>query len=80
MEKTSQLLFVLLALLWSVAPLHAGWFTHDDGQVALLQSQLQHQEACAGGWMMVAFILGIGCIIALLIGAAIGSKGRRHGK
>ena len=42
------------------------------------EQKLTVQEQKTDGWCVIAFILGIGCITSLVIGAALGSKGRQH--
>jgi hypothetical protein len=42
------------------------------------EQKLTEQEHKTDGLIIVAFILGIGCITFLIIGTALGSKGRQH--
>ena len=41
-----------------------------------LGQQLTLEKQAAGYWQPVSFILGVGCVVTLVAGAAIGSKGR----
>ena len=54
----------------------------DDTQQQLQQAQAQlaEQSAKTGTAQGVAALLGIGCVIFLLFGAAMGSKARRAAK
>ena len=72
---------LLIAALAVTSPLaFAGWFNHGDqqnGQIAQLQTQLHQQQSEAGKWQGIATLLAVGCVITLLVGAAIGAKGRK---
>lgn len=43
-----------------------------------LGAQLTSEKHTADQWQGVSFILGIGCVVTLVAGAAIGSNGRKH--
>lgn len=51
--------------------------TQQQQQLQQTQAQLAQQTAKAGKLEGVATLLGIGCIVFLFIGAAVGSKARR---
>jgi DMSO reductase anchor subunit len=46
-------------------------------QIERLETQVQNEQRARGSWQIAAFVLGIGCIGALVAGTALGSKGRR---
>ena len=78
----SLIVFVVLSIFGSIAPIHASWFNNafEKQQINQLRAQVQQQEKAKGGWQIVAFVLGVTCVIALVAGAAIGSKGRRDAR
>ena len=43
-----------------------------------LGAQIVQQQQSANKWEGIAFILGVGCIVTLVAGAAIGSNGRKN--
>lgn len=49
-------------------------------QLQQAQVQLAEQTAKTGTWQGVAALLGIGCVVFLIIGAAAGSKARTEVK
>ena len=49
----------------------------DTQQLQQAQTQLAEQSAKTGKVEGIAALLGIGCVVFLLIGAAMGSKARR---
>ncbi len=58
----------------------AGWFG-DSGKTEVindLREQVHQERSRAGVWQIVASVLGVGCVITLVVGAAIGSGRRRH--
>lgn len=68
--------FVLVAVFITLTSTgHAGWWSSKQEQQ--LQQQLVEQKANTGKWQMAAFVLGIATVGSLVVGAAIGSKGRR---
>jgi len=76
---------IILCIITSTAD---GWpWSNDDKQHRIdeevqrrveAEQKLTVQEHKTDGWCVVAFILGIGCLMFLVIGAALGSKGRAH--
>ena len=46
-------------------------------QLQRLQGQLAEQREKTGTWQGTSAILGIGCVLMLVVGAAIGSKARK---
>jgi len=69
-------LFILIVAFTLTA--HAGWFSNDDQQIEQLQTQLAEQKETANHWQLTAFGLGIAVVVALVCGAAIGSKARKE--
>ena len=63
---------------------HAGWFTHDEQpykqQIHDLQAQVIQQTHQNNQMVVVIIILATGVIIALVVGAGIGSKARKAAK
>ena len=78
------IIIILVAVATFIVPTStakAGWFDNHEQeqqeQISQLQSQIQQQEKSKGSWQGAAFLLGITSVITLLIGAAMGSKGRK---
>jgi cytochrome b len=62
---------------------HAGWFSNNDDQkehLQDLQNQLQQENHTNGQMEIVIIILATGVVVALVVGAAIGSKARKAAK
>lgn len=80
------LLPLILAMLWSATLASNAWWwsSNDDDnqqqQIYRLQRQTDQQEHSKDTWQIIAFILGIGCVITLVAGAAIGSRARKATK
>jgi len=81
MNQFTLIIFIILTLNISS---HAGWFTHGDQpyqqQIQYLQVQLQQQAHQNSQMIIVIIILATGVVVALVIGAAIGSKARKAAK
>jgi hypothetical protein len=81
MKKFILIIFVILTLNISS---HAGWFTHDDQpyqqQIRNLEAQLAQQTHQNGQQAVVIIVLATGVVVALVVGAAIGSKARKAAK
>jgi len=81
MKQFILITFITLSL--SISS-HAGWFTHDDQpykqQIHDLQAQVTQQNQDNSQLVIVIIILATGVILALVIGAAVGSKARRASK
>ena len=43
-----------------------------------LGANLNEQSQATSRWQGIAFVLGVGCVVTLVVGAAIGSNGRKH--
>ena len=81
MKHVILIIAVVSAFIVNTAPAHAGWFNNDkqhQRQIEKLETQLQQQQKTSATWQVIAFVLGIGCVTALVVGAAIGSKGRQN--
>jgi hypothetical protein len=75
--------FVIVAVLTFIVATStnkAGWIGSDSEreQRQKAEQQLQQEQQAKGNWEGLAFILGIGCVVTLTVGAAIGSRGRKH--
>jgi hypothetical protein len=72
---------ILMAVLMLGLTTYGGWFSKNDQQTEQrnreLQDQLRQQQDKTDTWRTTAFSLGVGCVVVLIIGTAIGSKGRR---
>ena len=81
--KPSLLITLLLAVLtFSVATPRSSYAlfgrTAAEKQRRIeAEQKLVQQQQLTGKWQTTAFGLGIGCVVTLVAGAAIGSKGRQ---
>ncbi|HEY3899589.1 MAG TPA: hypothetical protein VGM54_13295 [Chthoniobacter sp.] len=71
-------LIISIILLTSITA-NAGWFSHEDYKEPWQQSQqqLENQRQANGQLLIVCGVLGTGCVVLLVIGAAIGAKARK---
>lgn len=81
-KHKSSLLLTILALMWSIASLHASWFSDEsaddkDRQIQQLQLQVDDENDANGHLQIVIIILATGVVMSLVVGAAIGSKARK---
>ena len=77
-HKQSLLLLVLCTMLWSVSA-HAGWWDNrDQQQIDRLNGELDYEQRKDDGQGVAIVILAVGTVAALGIGAAVGSRTRRH--
>lgn len=74
------IIIVLLALTFlNTAPLNAGWFDGGERERRInAEQQLQAEQQRGDGLLVVVTVLGIGCVVAVVIGTILGSKARRH--
>lgn len=80
MKQFILIIFVILTLNVSS---HAGWFSNDQSyqqQIHDLQAQVAQQAHQNTQLEIVIIILATGVVIALVVGAAIGSKARKAAK
>jgi len=79
MEK-QILILISLAMLWS-APSQAGWWDNNNQQqqqqIDKLNGELTQQQQKNDGMGIVILVLGVGVVVALVVGSAVGSKARR---
>lgn len=79
--RKPHLLLTIFTLLLALPPsTHAGWFSNNDDQrehLQDLQQQLQQEIHTNGQMGVVIIILATGVVVALVVGAAIGSKARK---
>lgn len=69
--------FILIVLMLALSSCREDDNAHIQQRLNEAQAQPAQQSARAGTWQTVATVLGIGCVVFLLIGAAAGSKTRR---
>lgn len=75
-----QIILALAGLTLGTSTLKASWF-HDDSEKERriqVEQQLTLQRRDTGNWQGVAFVLGIGSVMALIGGTIIGSRARHH--
>ena len=73
-------LLIIIAVLFSMtATTHAWWWSNnnDNEHLRAVQQQLQQQIHQNGQLEFIITILAIGVVVALVVGAAIGSKARK---
>ena len=85
-----QFILIILVVLASIAapPKADAMFGHVaaekqrrisvEQQLGQVGQQLTIETQTADKWQGVSFMLGIGCVITLVLGTAIGSNGRKH--
>jgi hypothetical protein len=77
--RKHSLLLIFLTMLWSTS--HAGWFGNDEQQrqqeINRLNGQLDQEQRSNGNMQGIIITLGVGCVVMLVTGAAIGSKARK---
>jgi|JI10StandDraft_1071094.scaffolds.fasta_scaffold82308_3 hypothetical protein len=79
-------LLILIAGLLLLSPAaQAGWFSNDPDPLALaqekivvLENTLSTQTTTMNRWQIATGSLAIGCVILLIIGAALGAKTRQY--
>ena len=82
MRKILLLPLILMTIMSS--PTEAWWWSDDDDQqqaeVSRLQYQVDQEQQSKDTWQIIAFVLGVGCVVTLVAGAAIGSHARQAAK
>jgi hypothetical protein len=88
MKPINHLVVGALAALLITAPIANAWPWSDDTKQLRLDEEIQRrveaeqklnvQEVTAGRWRIAAFVFATGCIVFLLVGTTLGSKGRQH--
>ena len=82
MRKILLLPLILMTIMSS--PTEAWWWSEDDDQrqaeVSRLQYQVDQEQQSKDTWQIIAFVLGVGCVVTLVAGAAIGSHARQAAK
>jgi hypothetical protein len=61
------------------APQDFGHHRELEQQRETLRKQMDDQQSRLSRWQIAAIVFGIGCPVLLMIGAALGSKAKRHG-
>jgi len=81
MVKLRPHLTVILTILWLMTPAARAWWWSDDNdqqqEINRLQGEVDQEQQSRDDWQGIASVLGVGCVITLVVGAAIGSKGRK---
>ena len=80
MVKHRPHLIVILTILWLMTPTTYAWWWDDNDQqeeITRLHGEVDQEEQSRDDWQGIASALGVGCVITLVAGAAIGSKGRK---
>jgi hypothetical protein len=81
------ILTLITLLLLASPPAHAGWFswgpepdptTEYRKKIVSLENQMSVQSRTMNQWQIAAGSLGIGCVLLLVIGTALGAKTRKH--
>jgi len=71
----------ILLMLMLTTSAFAGWWGNDEEnhrqREQQLQQQLQQQQEANDGMAIAILVLAVGCVSALGVGAAIGSRTRR---
>ena len=75
-------LILIIIFIATIHTANAGWFgnTAEIKRREQAEQKLEEQQAISGKWQQTAFTLGIGCVVSLIAGTAIGSKGRKSAK
>lgn len=80
MKKIIIVILGAVALCTSTPGANA-WFGDAEKQRRIeVEQKLAQQERLTNQWQITAFMLGVGCVVVLVVGAAIGSKGRKDAK
>jgi p-aminobenzoyl-glutamate transporter AbgT len=76
------IIVVVLTFIVTTSTNKAGWIGNDSEreQREKAEQQLQQEQQAKGNWEGLAFVLGIGCVVTLITGAAIGSRGRKNAR
>ena len=80
------LLLPLILMTFMSSPTEAWWWSDDDddnqqqAEVSRLQYQVDQEQQSKDTWQIIAFVLGVGCVVTLVAGAAIGSHARQAAK
>jgi len=78
------LLLPLILMTFMSSPTDAWWWSDDDDQqqaeVSRLQYQVDQEQQSKDTWQIIAFVLGVGSVVTLVAGAAIGSHARQAAK
>ena len=89
MKKHIIPVMCLLLILCPQGTVHAGWFSKDKPQpdpviplyeqkIQSLETTVADQNQSLSRWRIATSALSTGCVIFLIIGAALGSTTRKH--
>ena len=77
--------YLILILLLVSPAAHANWFSWSSDpipeykeKITALETQLSAQRQTVNRWQIASGSLGIGCVLLLVIGTALGAKTRHH--
>jgi hypothetical protein len=80
-----NLILLIIGLLLFSPAAKAGWFSQDPDPLAqaqekivVLENTVATQTTTMNRWQIATGSLAIGCVILLIIGAALGAKTRQH--
>ena len=84
-NPTFTMKYLILILLLVSPAAHAHWFSKAPDpipeykeKIASLENQLSAQRSTTDHWQIASGSLGIGCVLLLVIGTALGAKTRHH--
>jgi len=79
--KQIILIVLTMATLGASTPVAKAWFGSEEKQRRVeAEQKLVQQQQATNKWQITTFILGVGCVLLLVAGTAIGSKARRDAK
>jgi len=73
MNKAHPLALVLTLILFTVQPVHAFLRNADKEWAEKAEKQLAVQRDRTDQWQLATAVLGVCCVIALVVGTAVGS-------
>ena len=84
-NPTFTMKYLILILLLVSPAAHANWFSWSSDpipeykeKITALETQLSAQRQTVNRWQIASGSLGIGCVLLLVIGTALGAKTRHH--
>ena len=84
-NPTFTMKYLILILLLVSPAAHANWFSWSSDpipeykeKITSLETQLSAQRSTTDHWQIASGSLGIGCVLLLVIGTALGAQTRKH--
>lgn len=78
-------ILILLILLCCASTVNAGWFSDSPApldeakaRITSLENHITVQAVTLNRWQIATGSLAVGCVILLIIGAALGAQTRKH--